>query len=283
MGPGRRARRRRLHRQPAARRATRSSRWSRPPRRPARASSPWSAPATPAPPTSRTCRRRRRPLHERLAALVDGLAERLPATTGAERDGRGRRRDRARAHRPPARADAALDLPDPRRRRPGRPAGAARRGLRRRPGRGAGRPPRAGSPPTPTRPPPRSACGPRSGTFRPPEDRRGGYTITDAPIRPHPVHEKTHQRRRPDPRRPRPGRAVSSSSSWSSPAPPMATRRSKGGTGRAPRQEAQRPAKTKAAGLRRRERRHADLDRAGRRASRSARSSGSTPKSTRRS
>ena len=194
LGPGRRARRRRLHRQPAARRSTRSSRWSPPRPRPAPGSSPWSAPATPAPPTSRTCRRRSGPCTSGSPALVDGLAERLLGESGPERHGRGRRRHRARAHRPPARADAALDLPDPRRRRPGRQAGAARRRLR------AGRrprpwsPPRAGSPPTPTRPRRRSACGPRSGTSPPPDDACGAYTIsasfTDRP----PVNGKTHQR-----------------------------------------------------------------------------------------
>ena len=60
------------------------------------------------------------PLHERLAALVDGLSDRLLGDGGLERDGRGGRRDRAGAPRPPARADAALDLPHPRGRRAGR-------------------------------------------------------------------------------------------------------------------------------------------------------------------
>ena len=68
---------------------TPSSRWSRPPRRPGPASSPWSAPATRAPPTCRTCAAPRRPLHERLAALVDGLAERLAGADSAPLSGMG--------------------------------------------------------------------------------------------------------------------------------------------------------------------------------------------------
>ncbi len=48
-----------------------------------------------------------------------------------------------------------------------------------------GRPPawlphRAGSPPTPTRPPPPSACAPRFGTFRPHKTLLSGYTIIGA-------------------------------------------------------------------------------------------------------
>ncbi len=65
-----------------------------------------------------------RPLHERLAELVDGSRAATARRRRPERDGRRRRRHRARAHRSPALADAALDLPHPRRRRPGRPAGA---------------------------------------------------------------------------------------------------------------------------------------------------------------
>ena len=76
LGAGRRARRRRLHRQPAARRATRSSRWSRRPPRPAPGSSPWSAPAIPGAADLQDLPAPRAPLHERLAALVDGLADR---------------------------------------------------------------------------------------------------------------------------------------------------------------------------------------------------------------
>ena len=73
-------------------------------------------------------------------------------------------------HRPHARADAAGDLPHPRRRRPGRQARSCSAPPSRPAAPPASSPPRAGSPPIPTRPPRPSACGPRSGRYRPPEN-----------------------------------------------------------------------------------------------------------------
>ena len=163
--------------------ATRWSRWSTRPRRPepgvfalVRTSNPGAADLQdlPAP---------ERPLHERLAALVDGLSDRLLGERRPQWDGGGGGRDRARAPGPAARADAALDLPHSRGRRAGRQAGVARRGLRGGTGLRASWPPRAASPPTPTRRRPRSACGTPFGRFRPRKSALSGYTIIDA----HPI------------------------------------------------------------------------------------------------
>ena len=98
------------------------------------------------------------------ALVADRAPSGSPASLRAERDGRGRRRDRAAAPRPAARADAGLDLPDPGRRRPGRraptelaPAFARRTGRRR------WSPPRARSRAPTTRPPPPAAARPGLG------------------------------------------------------------------------------------------------------------------------
>ena len=131
FGPVAGPRRRRLHRQPAARAATRSSRWSTAAR---------AAGAGCFVPRAHLQPRRRRapglpasaPLHERLArARRRARARPASGDCGLSRRGRGHRRHPPGAARPAARADAARDLPAARRRRPGRPG----RGPRRRPSR----------------------------------------------------------------------------------------------------------------------------------------------------
>ena len=66
------------------------------------------------------------PLHERIARVVDGLADRLAGSGAFSGAGAVVGADRAAVPRPPSRADASGDLPASRRRRPGGVGGGAR-------------------------------------------------------------------------------------------------------------------------------------------------------------
>ena len=149
------------------------------------------------------------PLHERLAgARRRALAPRLAGEGGLSGMGAVVGATEPRAPRPPARADAALDLPDPRGRRAGRAARGPGRRVRRRARRlGAGRGLAQHRRRPRSRRPRPSACATRSGKFRPPESPPGVYTITRAhPPSARQSMNEAAQALGPGPRRPRPRR-----------------------------------------------------------------------------
>ncbi len=190
-----------------------------------------------------------------------------------------------RAHRPPARADAALDLPHPRRRRPGRH------------GRSCSAPPSAPGPPRRSSPP-RAASPPTPDPGAAAEHLRscglGGFDRLKTPDRLYDQRRPSHRQSRPmnkrtsalrpDPRRDRPGRSPSSSSIVAISGALGGSDSNGSGNGKHGGKAAHKTHhKHVPASLRSPERRHPDLDRPPDRRAGRRRSKHSTPKSTRRS